>query len=305
MKEVRIREPHTVSAHLSALHDFPPLEKEEEYRLAKEWQETGRRESIDRIVKSHLRLVRKIAHGYRGYGLLLEDLIAEGSIGILQAASRFDPERGFRFSTYAQWWIKASMQDYILRSWSLVKFNTRATYKKLFFSLNRVKTSLDLAGQRRLSDADLDRVAREMEVPSAHLREVEQRLSAADFSLNTPYSTESEAGEWQDYMEDPSENPEEVTLNEQEQRYRHALLTRALKCLTPREYKILHLRRLSETPLSLESIAQQIGLSRERVRQIEQSAFRKLQRAVRESGRDQPRTSVLSFFATLVSGWRF
>jgi RNA polymerase sigma-32 factor len=292
VQSVRIQDASTLSSHLSHLNDFPILEKDEEYRLACEWQETGHSKAIDRLVKSHLRLVWKMARGYRGYGLSLEDLVAEGTIGVMQAAQRFDPQRGFRFSTYAQWWIKASMQDYIMRSWSLVKVSTQKTHRKIFFSLNRIKAALGLKNKQTLSEEETRQVAEKMEVPITHLREVEQRLSAMDFSLNATRSEEGD--EWQDYVEDTTETPETVILEKQEGRYRHDLLHQAIKHLTPKEYKVLHLRRLSDPPLTFDVIAKKMHLSREGVRQIEQRAFQKLQRTMKALHQQKPHT-VMAF----------
>jgi RNA polymerase sigma-32 factor len=287
------RQPHLgrplgVSNYVSGINTFPVLEKDEEYILTKQWKESGNSQAIDRIVKSHLRLVVKIAHGYRGYGLPTEDLIAEGTIGIMQAAQNFDPERGFRFSTYARLWIKASIQEYVMRSWSLVKMNTRKTHRKLFFGLNRLKTMLGLADGRNLSQEEVRQISEKMEVPEEHVIEVNQRLSGADFSLNSPLS-EDNGVTWQDWVEDDSDNQETIVLGQQELRYRRDLLVRAIKHLTPREYEVLSLRRLSENSCSLEEVARQVGFSRERVRQIEKSAFMKLQTIVRQLSKSNPR----------------
>ncbi|MDR2412499.1 MAG: RNA polymerase factor sigma-32 [Holosporales bacterium] len=291
MQSIRIQDTSTLSPCLSHLNDFPILDKDEEYRLACEWQKTGHSEAIDRLVKSHLRLVWKMARGYRGYGLSLEDLVAEGTIGVMQAAQRFDPQRGFRFSTYAQWWIKASMQDYIMRSWSLVKVSTQKTHRKIFFNLNRIKATLGFKGRQTLSEEETRQVAEKMEVPITHLREMEQRLSATDFSLN---ATRSEDGdEWQDYVEDAAKTPETTILEEQEGRYRHDLLRQAIKHLTPKEYKVLHMRRLSDPPLTFDAIAKKMHLSRERVRQIEQRAFQKLQRTMKTLHQKKPHATMV------------
>jgi RNA polymerase sigma-32 factor len=279
-----------LSCHVAGVNAFPILEKDEEYVLAKQWKEDGNPQAVDKIVKSHLRLVLKIAHGYRGYGLPIEDLIAEGAVGVMQAVRNFDPERGFRFSTYARWWIKASMQEYIVRSWSLVKIGTQKTQRKLFFGLNRLKSALGIADKHSLSSEDVRQISEKMEVPTEHVLDMEQRLAGRDFSLNTPLSSEQKGNEWQELVEDTADNQEETVLHQQELRYRQDLLIRAIKHLTPREYNVLSLRRLSETPHTLEDIAQQIGLSRERVRQVEHAAFIKLQRIIRKLSKNNSRT---------------
>ncbi|MDR0406903.1 MAG: RNA polymerase factor sigma-32 [Holosporales bacterium] len=291
----------SLSHYVSNINAFPTLGKDEEYMLAKEWKEAGNAEAMDKIIKSHLKLVWKIARGYRGYGLPVEDLIAEGAIGVMQAVRNFDPERGFRFSTYAQWWIKASIQDYIMRSWSLVKISTQKTHKKLFFGLNRLKAALGFADKRILSPEEVRQVSEKMNVPTEQIIEMERRLSASDFSLNAPRSEEENGDEWQDWVEDTTENQETTTLHQQELDYRRNLLVCAIKHLTPREYKVLSMRRLAEEPLTLGEVAQRVNLSRERVRQIENAAFTKLQRTIRNLSQENPRTLVMCLIGVSLS----
>jgi len=262
------------------------LEQDEEYMLAKAWREREDAAAAHRLVTSHLRLVAKIAMGYRGYGLPVAELISEGNVGMMQAVKRFEPERGFRLATYAMWWIRASIQEYILHSWSLVKIGTTAAQKKLFFNLRKIKSQL-----RHLDEGDLHpemvaKIATELNVPEQDVVQMNRRLAAPDHSLNAPVRGDAE-GEWQDWLVDDTESQESKLGQNQEAKRRQKLLEKALGQLNPREREILVARRLSEEPATLEDLSQKFGVSRERVRQIEVRAFEKLQRAVKASVADE------------------
>ncbi|MBI3453721.1 MAG: RNA polymerase sigma factor RpoH [Rhodospirillales bacterium] len=269
-----------LSRYLREIRKFPLLEQEEEYMLAKRWREHDDTEAAHRLVTSHLRLVAKIAMGYRGYGLPLAELISEGNVGMMQAVKRFDPERGFRLATYAMWWIRAAIQEYILHSWSLVKIGTTAAQKKLFFNLRKIKGQMRQIEEGDLSPEVVKKIARELSVNEDEVINMNRRLASADHSLNAPLRNEGE-GEWQDWLVDETEN-QEVKLGESEETdRRQKMLTRALGSLNERERHILSERRLREDPATLEDLSQTYGISRERVRQIEVRAFEKLQKAIK------------------------
>jgi RNA polymerase sigma-32 factor len=256
------------------------LERDEEYILAKSWKEHGDLDAAHKLVTSHLRLVAKIAMGYRGYGLPLADLIAEGNVGMMQAVKRFDPERGFRLATYAMWWIRASIQEYILHSWSLVKIGTTAAQKKLFFNLRRLKGQMKAIDDGDLSLEQVTDIAQRLDVPEEEVVNMNRRmLGGGDQSLNAPIRGDDEGGgEWQDWLVDKSEGADVVMGASQEMERRHRLLTRAMQGLNPRERDIIEARRLDENPATLEDLSQRFGVSRERIRQIEVRAFEKLQK---------------------------
>src|SRR6202045_122712 len=262
---------------------FPMLEPDEEYMLAKRWRAHGDHDAAHRLVTSHLRLVAKIAMGYRGYGLPLSELISEGNVGMMQAVKRFDPDRGFRLATYAMWWIRAAIQEYILHSWSLVKMGTTAAQKKLFFNLRKLKGQLQAMEEGDLSPENLKKIAHELDVPEADVVSMNRRLASPDHSLNAPLRSDSE-GEWQDWLVDESESQETKLGERQELGLRRDLLEKAMTHLNDRERHILTERRLQENPTTLEDLSQQYGISRERVRQIEVRAFEKLQKAMKEIG---------------------
>jgi len=269
-----------LSRYLQEIRKFPMLEPEEEYMLAKRWKEREDPDAAHRLVTSHLRLVAKIAMGYRGYGLPLSELISEGNVGMMQAVKRFDPDRGFRLATYAMWWIRAAIQEYILHSWSLVKMGTTAAQKKLFFNLRKLKGQLQAMEEGDLSPENLKKIATELDVPEADVVSMNRRLASPDHSLNAPLRSDSE-GEWQDWLVDDSESQETKLGERQELGLRRDLLEKAMTHLNDRERHILTERRLKENPTTLEDLSQQYGISRERVRQIEVRAFEKLQKAMK------------------------
>jgi RNA polymerase sigma-32 factor len=269
-----------LSRYLQEIRKFPMLEPNEEYMLAKSWKEHEDSAAAHRLVTSHLRLVAKIAMGYRGYGLPLSELISEGNVGMMQAVKRFDPDRGFRLATYAMWWIRAAIQEYILHSWSLVKMGTTAAQKKLFFNLRKLKGQLQAMEEGDLSPENLKKIATELDVPEADVISMNRRLASPDHSLNAPLRSDSE-GEWQDWLVDESESQETKLGERQELGLRRDLLEKAMTHLNDRERHILTERRLKENPTTLEDLSQQYGISRERVRQIEVRAFEKLQKAIK------------------------
>jgi RNA polymerase sigma-32 factor len=270
----------SLTRYLQEIRKFPMLEPEEEYMLAKRWKEHEESEAAHRLVTSHLRLVAKIAMGYRGYGLPLSELISEGNVGMMQAVKRFDPDRGFRLATYAMWWIRAAIQEYILHSWSLVKMGTTAAQKKLFFNLRKLKGQLQAVEDGDLSPENLKKIATELDVPEADVISMNRRLASPDHSLNAPLRSDSE-GEWQDWLVDETESQETKLGERQELGLRRDLLEKALTHLNERERHILGERRLKDNPTTLEDLSQQYGISRERVRQIEVRAFEKLQKAIK------------------------
>jgi RNA polymerase sigma-32 factor len=268
--------------YLQEIRKFPLLEPDEEYMLAKAWRERGDTAAAHRLVTSHLRLVAKIAMGYRGYGLPVSELISEGNVGMMQAVRRFEPDRGFRLATYAMWWIRASIQEYILHSWSLVKMGTTAAQKKLFFNLRRLKGQMKQIDDGDLPPEAVTKIATDLNVPEQDVVDMNRRLAGPDGSLNAPVRGDGEgAGEWQDWLVDESANQEIKLADDQEARRRRALLGKALATLNARERSILVERRLTDEPARLEDLAQKHGISRERVRQIEVRAFEKLQKAVK------------------------
>ncbi|HXC27475.1 MAG TPA: RNA polymerase sigma factor RpoH [Stellaceae bacterium] len=270
----------SLTRYLQEIRKFPMLEPEEEYMLAKRWKEREDSEAAHRLVTSHLRLVAKIAMGYRGYGLPLSELISEGNVGMMQAVKRFDPDRGFRLATYAMWWIRAAIQEYILHSWSLVKMGTTAAQKKLFFNLRKLKGQLQAVEDGDLSPENLKKIATELDVPEADVISMNRRLASPDHSLNAPLRSDSE-GEWQDWLVDETDSQETMLGERQELGLRRDLLEKALTHLNERERHILGERRLKDSPTTLEDLSQQYGISRERVRQIEVRAFEKLQKAIK------------------------
>ena len=275
-----------LSRYLQRIRSYPMLEVQEEYRLARRWSESGDIEAAHALVNSHLRLVAKIAMGYRGYGLPLGELISEGNVGMMQAVRRFDPERGFRLATYAMWWIRAAIQEYILHSWSLVKIGTTAAQKKLFFNLRRLKGQLQAIEDGDLSPEHVASIASRLRVSEPEVIQMNHRISSPDMSLNAPLREHGE-GEWQDWLADTGEDQESQVAESQELGSRRVLLAGALRQLSDREREIIAERRLSETPATLEHLSQRYGISRERVRQIEVRAFEKLQKAVRNAVLEQ------------------
>ena len=271
-----------LSRYLQDIRKFPLLEPEEEYMLAKRWKEHEDPEAAARMVNSHLRLVAKIAMGYRGYGLPLGEVISEGNVGLMQAIKRFEPEKGFRLATYAMWWIKASIQEYILRSWSLVKIGTTAAQKKLFFNLRRMKGEIKALEEGDLNQENLKTIATKLDVSEQEVINMNRRMSGPDSSLNAPVRADSE-GEWQDWLVDDADNQETVLADQEEMAERRKMLVDAMKVLNDRERQILAARRLQEDPQTLEELSQEYGISRERVRQIEVRAFEKLQKAMKSA----------------------
>ncbi len=271
-----------LSRYLQDIRKFPMLEQNEEYMLAKRWREGDDIESAHRLVTSHLRLVAKIAMGYRGYGLPVSELISEGNVGMMQAVKRFDPERGFRLATYAMWWIRAAIQEYILHSWSLVKMGTTAAQKKLFFNLRKLKGQLQAIDEGDLAPEHVTKIADTLNVPEADVVSMNRRLAAPDHSLNAPLRIDGD-GEWQDWLVDETESQETTLANSEELGKRRELLAVAMEALNERERHILEERRLKENPTTLEELSQEYGISRERVRQIEVRAFEKLQKAIRNA----------------------
>lgn len=270
---------NNLSLYLRDVRRFPMLEPEVERDLAVRWRDDRDEDALRQLVGSHLRLVVRIARGYSGYGLPLNDLIAEGNVGLMQGVTKFDPDRGFRLATYAMWWIRASIQEYILKSWSLVKLGTTASQKKLFFNLRRLKGRLNAIDDGDLTPEQVEKIATELGVSENDVVNVNRRLARGDHSLNAPLSADRE-GEWQDWLVDDTENQEVMLGNRQELLRRRDLLQDGLKRLTDRERHILTERRLSEEHVTLEDLSRQYGISRERVRQIEVQAFTKLQKAI-------------------------
>ena len=269
-----------LSRYLSEIRKFPVLEAQEEFMLAKNWTERDDTEAAHKLVTSHLRLVAKIAMGYRGYGLPLGELISEGNVGLMQAVKRFDPDKGFRLSTYAMWWIKASIQEYILRTWSLVKIGTTAAQKKLFFNLRKLKGQLQAIDDGDLSPENVKKISENLNVPEAEVVSMNRRLSGPDNSLNAPLRVEGD-GEWQDWLVDESANQEEVLGEQEELDGRRKLLEQSLANLNERERHIFVERRLTENPKTLEELSEVYNISRERVRQIEVRTFEKVQKAMK------------------------
>lgn len=270
-----------LSRYLDEIRKFPMLEPSEEFMLAKRWREHGDTEAAHKLVTSHLRLVAKIAMGYRGYGLPISEVVSEGNVGLMQAVKRFEPDKGFRLATYAMWWIKAAIQEYILRSWSLVKMGTTANQKKLFFNLRKAKGRISALDEGDLRPDQVKQIATRLGVTEQDVVDMNRRLGG-DVSLNTPLREEGE-GEWQDWLVDDSASQESILVAEQEGQNRLAALRDALGVLNPRERRIFEARRLAEDPITLEELSTEFGVSRERVRQIEVRAFEKIQEAVRKN----------------------
>ena len=274
-----------LSRYLSEIRKFPMLAPEEEYMLAKRWREHQDKLAAHKLVTSHLRLVAKIAMGYRGYGLPVGEVISEGNVGLMQAVKRFEPDKGFRLATYAMWWIRAAIQEYILRSWSLVKMGTTASQKKLFFNLRRIKGQLKALDEGDLKPEQVTTIATKLGVPEQDVVSMNRRLAAPDHSLNAPLRQDSE-GEWQDWLVDDTPSQETELAENEELAQRRALLTEAMTGLNDRERHILTERRLKDEPATLEELSQHYDISRERVRQIEVRAFEKLQKAMKTKARE-------------------
>jgi RNA polymerase sigma-32 factor len=271
-----------LSRYLEEIRRFPMLEPNEEYMLAKRWQQHEDTEAAHKLVTSHLRLVGRIAMGYRGYGLPMGEVISEGNVGLMQAVKRFDPDKGFRLATYAMWWIRASIQEYILRSWSLVKMGTTASQKKLFFNLRRVKGQIQAIEEGELRPDQVKQIATKLGVSEEDVISMNRRLGG-DASLNAPVRADSESGEWQDWLVDETPDQEEQLAESEELAMRRGLLGNALNTLTDRERQIFEARRLRDEPATLEDLSVEFAVSRERIRQIEVRAFEKVQRAVQKA----------------------
>jgi RNA polymerase sigma-32 factor len=271
-----------LTRYLEEIRQFPMLEPQEEYMLAKSWREHGDRDAAHRLVTSHLRLVARIAMGYRGYGLPVGEVISEGNVGLMQAVKRFDPDKGFRLATYAMWWIRAAIQEYILRSWSLVKMGTTAAQKKLFFNLRKIKGQMKALEEGDLRPDQVKRIATQLGVTEDDVVSMNRRLGG-DSSLNAPVRNDSESGEWQDWLVDDTVDQETALAQSEEKENRHTMLNDALKGLNERERRVFQARRLAEEPLTLEELSAEFGVSRERIRQIEVRAFEKVQKAVQKA----------------------
>jgi RNA polymerase sigma-32 factor len=281
-----------LSRYLDEIRKFPMLEPRQEYTLAKAWQEHGDRDAAHKLVTSHLRLVAKIAMGYRGYGLPIGEVVSEGNVGLMQAVKRFDPDKGFRLATYAMWWIKAAIQEYILRSWSLVKMGTTANQKKLFFNLRKAKGRISALDEGDLKPDQVKHIATQLGVTEQDVVDMNRRLGG-DASLNAPLREEGE-GEWQDWLADDGPSQETVLANAEEGQNRLSALRDSLEVLNPRERRIFEARRLADDPITLEELSTEFGVSRERVRQIEVRAFEKVQEAVKKNltAREAPRAAL-------------
>ena len=271
-----------LTRYLEEIRQFPMLEPQEEYMLAKSWREHGDRDAAHRHVTSHLRHVARIAMGYRGYGLPIGEVVSEGNVGLMQAVKRFDPDKGFRLATYAMWWIRAAIQEYILRSWSLVKMGTTAAQKKLFFNLRKIKGQLKALDEGDLRPDQVKRIATQLGVTEEDVVSMNRRL-AGDSSLNAPVRNDSESGEWQDWLVDETMDQETALADSEEAERRRGMLNTALQNLNERERRVFEARRLAEDPLTLEELSAEFGVSRERIRQIEVRAFEKVQKAVQKA----------------------
>ena len=270
--------------YLEEIKKFPMLSAEEEYTLANRWQVHKDTNAAHQLVTSHLRLVAKIAMGYKGYGLPITDIISEGNIGLMQAAQKFDPEKGFRLTTYAMWWIKAAMQEYILRSWSLVKIGTTAVQKKLFFNLRSAKNRIQAYEEGDLKQENLEKISNQLNVPEKEVINMNRRLSGGDPSLNASIKTDGEqTGEWQDWLESDEPNQEETYSEREEENLRKEMINESLQVLNERELDIIQTRKLSDTPTTLEDLSEKYNISRERIRQIEVRAFEKVKEALEQS----------------------
>jgi RNA polymerase sigma-32 factor len=268
-----------LSRYLAEIRKFPILEAEEEYILAKRWQDVQDVEAAHKLVTSHLRLVVKIAQSFRGYGLALAEMIAEGNIGLMQAVKKFEPEKGFRLSTYAMWWIKASIQEYVLKSWSMVRIGTNAAQKKLFFNLRKMKSRIQATEDRNLTPEEISEIAIDLDVSQSDVIDMDRRLSSPDFYLHTPMG-DNDDGQWIDNLEDTRPSHEVLLLEHDDMKHKKAIFKQALEHLSEREKEILFARRMSEPPLTLDDLSHKFDISKERVRQIENKAFEKLQSLV-------------------------
>ncbi|MEM5515886.1 RNA polymerase sigma factor RpoH [Henriciella sp. AS95] len=275
-----------LSRYLTEIRKFPMLEKQQEFMLAKKWQQDEDTDAAEQMVTSHLRLVAKIAMGYRGYGLPMAEVISEGNVGLMQAVKKFDPDKGFRLATYAMWWIRAAIQEYILRSWSLVKLGTTAAQKKLFFNLRRIKGEINALDAGDLKPEQVKHIAEQLNVPEKDVRSMNGRMSGSDASLNAPMGTEGDM-EWQDWLTDDEPGQAETYANRQEFDSRMELLQEAMADLSEREQHILQERRLTDEPKTLEELSEVYNVSRERIRQIEVRAFEKIQKAMKRMAKDQ------------------
>ena len=274
-----------LAAYLAQIKKFPMLDAEEEYMHAKNWQTTGNVKSAEKLVTSHLRLVAKIAMGYRGYGLPLNEMISEGNVGLMQAVKKFEPEKGFRLATYAMWWIKASIQEYILRSWSLVKIGTTTAQKKLFFNLKKLKNQIAPKSEGDLKNEDVKKIASTLDVSEKEVISMNRRLSGKEQSLNAPIGEDGD--EWQDWVVDNNMDQELKFAHQEEMEQRKDLLKDSIEILNEREKEILELRRLTDEPHTLESLSKKYNISRERIRQIENRAFEKLQKHMLNSAKSK------------------
>jgi len=274
-----------LSAYLAQIKKFPMLDAEEEYMLAKNWRSTGNLKSAEKLVTSHLRLVAKIAMGYKGYGLPVSDMISEGNVGLMQAVKKFEPEKGFRLATYAMWWIKASIQEYIMRSWSLVKIGTTTAQKKLFFNLKKLKNQIAPKSEGDLKDEHLNEIAKKLDVNKEEVVTMNRRLSGKEHSLNMPIG--EDGGEWQDWIVDKEMDQELKFAQKEEMDQRKDLLKDSIKILNDREKEILFARRLNDEPTTLENLSKKFKISRERIRQIENKAFEKVQKHMLNAARSR------------------
>ena len=274
-----------LSAYLAQIKKFPMLAAEEEYMLAKNWRTTGNIKSVEKLVTSHLRLVAKIAMGYRGYGLPVSEMISEGNVGLMQAVKKFKPEKGFRLATYAMWWIKASIQEYIMRSWSLVKIGTTTAQKKLFFNLKKIKNQIAPKTEGDLKDEDVKTIADKLDVRKDEVISMNRRLSGKEFSLNSPIGEDGD--EWQDWIVDKELDHDLKFAQQEEMEQRKDLLSDSIKILNEREKEILYARRLKDKPTTLEELSKRYKISRERIRQIENKAFEKLQKHMLNSAKSR------------------
>ena len=280
------------ASYLSKIRKFPMLDAAEEYMLAKNWRDKGDKDAAHKLVTSHLRLVAKIAMGYRGYGLPVSELVSEGNIGLMQAVKKFDPEKGFRLTTYAIWWIKASIQEYVLRSWSLVKIGTTSAQKKLFFNLKKIKNQIFAAEQGDMLPEHVSQIATQLDVREDEVVSMNQRLAGHEHSLNAPVGNEEGDAEWQDWVVDEDADQELQISQKQELNQRQSLLQNALHVLDEREKEILQDRRLVDEPKTLEELSQKHKVSRERIRQIENRAFEKVQKAMLENVKQPKQLSI-------------
>jgi len=274
-----------LSVYLAQIKKFPMLEAEEEYMLAKNWKTTGNLKAAEKLVTSHLRLVAKIAMGYKGYGLPVSEMISEGNIGLMQAVKKFEPEKGFRLATYAMWWIKASIQEYILRSWSLVKIGTTTAQKKLFFNLKKIKNQIAPRSEGDLKDEHVDKIADKLDVSRDEVISMNRRLSGKELSLNAPIGEDGD--EWQDWIVDKELDHDLKFAHKEEMEQRKNLLIESIKILNEREKEILYSRRLNDNPTTLEKLSKKYKISRERIRQIENKAFEKLQKHMLNSAKSK------------------